>query len=91
MKIGIIALCLSLVALGFGVFATVDSLGDDDARTVPATSNSVPGWSDAECVAARKSLFGLQWHSSSGESSTCDPDSGLACAQLQVAINENCP
>jgi hypothetical protein len=81
MKIGIIALCLSLIALGFGVFATVATLGGEDATSLPVAAAT---WSAEECDGARGTLklMGL-----------C-PYEGTNCGDigaLRLAMNENCP
>jgi hypothetical protein len=87
MKIGIIALCLSLVALGFGVFATVDTLGDENDANPPATSSPVSQWSEAECEATKEHIGLMAVRCAQGsEDRECD-----AYATLQLAINENCP
>ena len=53
MKLGIIAICLSIMALGFIVFATVDTLGGEDMEPAPipeaGAAPAVAPWVDWPC------------------------------------------
>lgn len=51
MRVAIIALILSIAALGLGGFATFTSLNDDEAALVAES-----GWSETACEDARDAL-----------------------------------
>jgi len=83
MRIVLVSLCLSLVALGLGVFATVYSLRGDDVRTlyVPVEKTVEPVWSIGECEEAAKTVRFCR-------------SEGHSCGELgslQIAIIEHCP
>ena len=79
MKVAVIALILSIAALGLGSFATFTSLNSDEATSVAAQ----PGWSTAECQTADASLDELEFGCVRGN---CD-----AYSDMIRAINDNCP
>ena len=78
MKTGIIALCLSLAALGLAGFAVAENMGSDNGETEVAAS---PTWSAEECASARRTrTLCVMTEQGCG-------DVGI----LQIAINDNCP
>jgi len=87
MRVAIIALILSIAALGLGSFATFTALDNDGSpETAPAATEST--WSATECEAARAELIPRR-NTIAGAcryQHDCAPYNDL----LQ-AINDNCP
>jgi hypothetical protein len=89
MKIAIIALLISLAALGLGSFATARTF--NESHPAPPESQ----WSEAECVAAKEAVFGGltpqgELYSGTLEFGCRRGDCGSYADMLQ-AINDNCP
>lgn len=80
MRLTIIALILSIAALGLGSFATFKSLDNSEATPFAAQ----PGWSEAECETAHSSLYTFEVGCiAKGD---CTPYSDMI-----QAIADNCP
>lgn len=84
MKVGIIALCVALVALAFGVFATINSLEEPSA--IAATSS----WSVYECQSS-EGLLEDMWGECALALRLESPTGCGDVTALRMAINENCP
>ena len=78
MRVAIIALVLSIAALGIGSFATFRSFDSDEATLVAAEAT----WSEAECERANARLKTLEIGCIKGD---CD-----AYNDMLQAINDNC-
>jgi len=77
MRVAIIAVILSIAALGLGSFATFTALDNDDAPVAAST------WSEAECEDARN---GLEWPWKACVSN----DNCAAFTDMLQAIADNC-
>ena len=77
MKAVILALCLSVAALGLSGFTTVRTFLDEHAEIPPASS-----WSSGECQQARETLDRLLHPLRAEQAGSAGP--------LQIAINDNC-
>jgi hypothetical protein len=83
MKIAIIAVILSVMALGFSGFATFTSLNHEEAEQVAALPTQSP-WTAGECQEARDGLGFLR-------SIGCVAKGDCApYADMLQAINDNC-
>jgi len=82
MRVAIIALILSIAALGLGSFATFSSL-DNDGTALVAES----GWSETECESAREvtATGGRMWRRCVYRGDSCAP-----YIELLQAANDNC-
>ena len=93
MKIAIIALLISLAALGLAGFATVRTFNESHPAP-PAVESS---WSEPECDAARSKTSGPFEYPENGFTlaGACfirmTPDSCTAYADMLQAIAANCP
>lgn len=80
MRVAIIALILSIAALGLGSFATFMSLDNDDASVVES------GWSEVACEDARDALQFPLLELECLRRQNCD-----AYNDMLQAIANNCP
>jgi len=94
MRVAIIALVVSLAALGLAGFATFTALNDESAPPPPTVEAS---WSEAECDAARNKTSGTFEDPENIRTlaGACfrrqTPDSCAAYADMLQAIADNCP